>query len=77
MCDVLGFEIDRNGVIGKYLGSALPRDSFLCALSIKYKAIHHMREPVYLSNGSLSQFYFLHSIQPRLYSLRIQHKSFI
>ena len=47
---MLGFEIDINGVLEKYLGSALPRDSFLGALSKKYKANQHMWEPVYMSN---------------------------
>ena len=39
MCDVLGFEIDRNGVMN-ILGSALPRDILLGALAKKYKANH-------------------------------------
>ena len=52
MCDMLGFEIDRNGVLGKYLGSALPRENFLCGLSKKYKANHNVGDPVYISNGS-------------------------
>ena len=40
MYDVMGFEIDRNGVLGKYLGRALLRELFLCALAKKYKANH-------------------------------------
>ena len=61
-------------IFGKW---ATKKEIILGALSKKYKANHNRRDQVYISNGSLSQFYLLHSIQPRLYSLSIQHKSFI
>ncbi len=72
MCDVLGFEIDRNGVLGKYLGSALPRESFRACLAKKPNGKNKMQDPGSLSNGNLSQLYFLPCIQPRLYSLSLK-----